>query len=124
LGELVLGNLAKEPKASPRDRSQPRLVATAVANRPARRADSTGQGRLGHGASTPHRVEQFRLVDHAVAMGDQMDEQVEHLRFDVARRAAPQQFSAGDIDLAIAKGEDHDQPLRLAEAKVAKIKPI
>jgi hypothetical protein len=57
-------------------------------------------------------------------MGDQMDEQVEHLRFDVARRAAPQQFSAGDIDLAIAKGEDHDQPLRLAEAKVAKIKPI
>jgi hypothetical protein len=46
------------------------------------------------------------------------------LRFDVARRAAPQQFSAGDIDLAIAKGEDHDQPLRLAEAKVAKIKPI
>jgi hypothetical protein len=53
-----------------------------------------------------------------------MDEQVEHLRFDVARRAAPPQFLADDIDLAIAKGEDHHRPSRPAEAKTAKIKEI
>jgi hypothetical protein len=50
-------------------------------------------------------------------MSDQMDEQVEHRRFDVARRRAQRQSLTDGINRAIAKDEDHHWSLGTCRGK-------
>jgi len=64
----------------------------------ARREDAAGQRRLRDDAALPHRRQQVIPADHALAMANQVLEQIEDLRFDDNRRVAAPQFAARRIE--------------------------
>jgi len=72
-------HLTDESVAMATDRADEPLLYAVVADRAAGRLDPGGQRRLGDEAITPHLVEELDLADHAVAVHDQVHEDVEHL---------------------------------------------
>ena len=87
LGAFQL-NRADEAQALARDCADQLLLLAAIAHRPARRADAGGQGRIGYDAPTPYGGDQIALAHHPVAVFHEMDEKIEHLRFDSNRPGA------------------------------------
>jgi hypothetical protein len=77
------------------------LLLTVVADRSPRLFESARQRRLTDEAIAPHGVEQFGLGDEPVAVGDQVNEHVEHLRLDVDDLAAAPEHELVEVQLAV-----------------------
>jgi len=78
-GGFVLLHRANEAEALALERADQGLRGPAVADRLARAIDRGGHRRIGYDPPAPNRLEQFILADNAVAMADQIDDQIEDL---------------------------------------------
>ncbi len=83
------------------------LLTPAVADRPAGRLDPAGQGRVAHEPAPPDLVQQLGPWHHPVAVADQVGQDLEHLRLQVAGDAAAAQLVAPVVELAVAEAVDH-----------------
>ena len=63
---------------------------------------------FGDDAPVPDRGDQIVLADHAVAVFDQEDQQIEDLRLQRKQRAVPPQLAAIGVKCMICKEELHD----------------
>ncbi len=79
------------------------MLLTAVAERAARGIDPVVQGRLGYDPPAPDVLEQVVLAHHAVAVPDEVQDKVEHLRLNVHRCAAAGQFAPAGVDGVVAE---------------------
>ena len=68
---------ADEAISPPRDRPDQPLRRAVVADGGARRVDPARQGRKGNDSPAPHLVEQFGLTDHAPAVVDEIEQEIE-----------------------------------------------
>ena len=75
---------AQELVAAAVDGADHPLGPAVVADRPAGRLDPAGQRRVGHEAAAPDLVQQLGPGDDPVAVADQVGEDLEHLRLQVA----------------------------------------
>src|SRR4029077_19507132 len=73
-------DVADEAKALSRESADDRLILTAIADGFPRGVDAAGQSRFGDDAAVPDGLHQIVLGDDAVAVLDQVDQQIEHLR--------------------------------------------
>ena len=78
---LVL-HVADETETLARDGADQCLVLAAVADGLARGVNAAGEGRFRDDAAMPDRRNQIVLADHAVAVLDQKDQEIEHLRLE------------------------------------------
>jgi hypothetical protein len=62
------------------DRSDQLLLLAAVADGPPRRVYATRQGRLRHDPAAPDRRDQIVLADDVIAVLNQINQEIEHLR--------------------------------------------
>ncbi len=67
-------HLGEEAEVSPMNRADRGLSHAVVAERPAGRADTAGDARVGDGFALPDRGDDFVLRDHVITVADQMDE--------------------------------------------------
>jgi hypothetical protein len=92
------------------------LRRTAVANRSSSRIKTGGNRRIGDDPTTPNRGNQVIPTDDPAAVSQEVDEEVEDLRFDRNLLATPTQFVALNIQKMFAKFEPHNRlptrPLR------------
>ena len=84
---------ADKAEAFARDGADQALLLAAVADRLARGIDAAGQRRIRDDAAPPDRGDQVVLADDAVAILDQVDQQIEHLRLERDQLAAAPQFA-------------------------------
>jgi hypothetical protein len=103
--------------AAPVDGADHPLGAAAVADRLAGRLDPAGQRRVGHEAAAPDLVQQLGPGDDPVAVADQVGEDLEHLRLQVAGDAAAAQLVALVVELAVTEPVDH--PARLPASSIS-----
>src|SRR5262249_20641266 len=66
--------------------------------------------RIRHNPPAPHRGDEIVLAHDAVAVAHQVDEQIEHLRFDRNRRGTADELAPVDIKRVIGKKKLHDCP--------------
>ena len=99
--------VADEAKALSRDGADHGLILAAVADRLARGIDPARQGGLGDDAAVPDRLDQIVLADDVVAIFDQVNQQIEHLRLDRHALAAAGQFAKVDIKHMVGKEKLH-----------------
>ena len=90
------------------DRADQGLPLAAVADRLARGVDAAGERRFGDDAAVPDRGDEIVLADHAVAVFDQEDQQIEDLRLQRNQRAVPPQLAAIGVKCMICKEKLHD----------------
>ena len=100
-------HVADEAKTFSRKGADHDLILAAVADRPARGIDPARQGRFGDDAAIPHRLDQIVLGDDVVAVFDQMNQEIEHLRFDRHAFAAAGQLAKVDIKHMVGKVKLH-----------------
>ena len=81
----------------------PPLSPTALA----RGLDAAIDGRVGHDASVPDGSQQVALADDAIALAQQVCQQVEHLRFDHNRFVTAVQLAPLGIQAVVAEQEAH-----------------
>ena len=86
-------------------RADEALAFAAVADGAARRADTGTQRRLRNDPALPDRIDQLVLADDPVAVADQEEQQVEHLRLDPDGLPAPAQLMPSEIDFKLAESE-------------------
>ena len=103
-------------------RANEALVVAAVAERAPCRADAGAQRRLRNDAALPDRVEQLVLADRSITVANEIDKQVEHLRFDVNDRAGAPQLLPRHIDLEFGEAKIQSSPsssrIRFATAAI------
>ena len=100
-------HVADEAKALSRDGADHGLILAAVADRLARGVDPARQRRFGDDAAVPDRLDQIVLGDDAVAVFDQMNQQIEHLRLDRDALAAAGQLAEVGIKHMVGKVKLH-----------------
>src|SRR5262249_15288100 len=110
----VLVNVADKAKSAFVQRADEALVVAAVAERPPCCADAGAQRRLRDDAALPNHVDQFVLADDPIAVANQVNEQIEHLRLDVNGRAGASQLLPRDVDVEIGEAEIQSSPLIIA----------
>jgi hypothetical protein len=79
------------------------LLLATVTNRFARRVDAAGQRRVRHNTAAPYCSDEILLADDAITILQQVDQQVEDLRFDGNRIGAPAEFAPIGIKCVIGK---------------------
>jgi len=72
---------------------EPLLLAVVIQCR-ARGIDPGAQGGIGHGASAPYRRDQLVLADDMPSSQDQVEQEIEDLRFESDRRRSAKQLTA------------------------------
>lgn len=82
-----------------------RLIVAGVAQCAPRRADAGAERRLRDDAALPDRVDQLVLAHDPVAVSDEMNEQIEHLRLEVNDRAGAPQLAPSQIDLEVGEAQ-------------------
>src|SRR6185295_16365262 len=87
------------------------LAHSVVADRPSRSLDAARQRGLTDEPVPPHLIEQLLLGDHAVAVAEQVDEDIEDLRLDRHRLAVAAKLEALNVELAAIEGEAHRRSL-------------
>ena len=108
LGAVLLrAHRADEAKALARDGADQPLVFAAVADRLARGIDAAAQGRIRNDPAAPDRRDEIIFADDAVAVLDQIDQQVEHLRLDGNRLRPAAQLAPVGIKRMIGKEKLH-----------------
>ena len=85
------------------------LPPAVVAERAAGGVDAGGEGGVRDAAAAPDRLEQLVLAHHALAMADQVDQEVEHLRLDLDCRTGRPQLAAVRIEGEAVELPDHDR---------------
>src|SRR5262252_3675346 len=103
-------DIADEAKPALVECANEALVVAAVAERAPRGADEGAQRRLRDDAALPHRIDQLVLADDAIAVANQVNQEIEHLRLDVNDRARVSQLMACNINLEIRETEDQATP--------------
>jgi hypothetical protein len=109
-GRIVVVDIADETKPALVDGANEALVVAAVAKHAPCGADARAQRCLRHDAALPNRIEQFVFADDPVAMSNEVNEQIEHLRLDVDDVASTPQLMARNIDLEIGEAEVQVRP--------------
>jgi len=104
--DLLDRHLSDEPEAFARHRANEFLRPAVIADRLARRLDRRAQCRVGDDHALPDLLVEFVLVDQAVAVLDQVAEQVEDPRLDGTGLAFPAQLLKAQVQLAIAETID------------------
>jgi hypothetical protein len=100
-------DVADEAQALARDRADEGLRLAAVADGLTRRVDPASERRVRHDPPAPHRGDEVVLADDAVAVLDEVDEEVEHLRLDHDRLFAAAKLAAGGIEHVAGKSVNH-----------------
>jgi hypothetical protein len=103
----LLCHVGDKAHAFARDSADHSLSRAAVANRLACRVEAGGHGGFGDGPATPDAHDQIVLTDDTVAVVDEVNEEVEDLRFERDWLAVPAQLAALDIQHAIGKRKSH-----------------
>src|SRR5215813_3585927 len=101
-GVIDRSNKTKTPLM---ERSDQTLIVAVVADRAPRRADPGAERRFRYNAPLPNRLDEFVLGDDPVAVPDEIDEQIEHLRFDADDFPAPAQLLLPEIDLKLGEAK-------------------
>jgi hypothetical protein len=70
----------------------------AVANRLARGSNSAGKRGIGNNAAVPHMLDQIILAHHALAVANEIKQEIENLRIDGDAIISPAQFLPVDIN--------------------------
>ena len=89
----LLSHRADEADTLADDRADQPLLFTIVADNAACGVDPAGECRFGHDPPAPDRSQQIVLADHPIAVADEENEQVEHLRFDGQQRRPLAKFA-------------------------------
>src|SRR5262245_43668808 len=100
-------HLADETESLPSACADVLLPLTAVANSAARGVDAIAQRRFRYDPSLPDGRQQLVLADHVIAVLDQMQQQVEDLRFEMHRLAVAGQLASRGIKSALAEEKMH-----------------
>ncbi len=99
--------VADEAKTLSRNGADHGLILAAVADRLARGVDPARQRGFGDDAAVPHRLDQIVLGDDVVAILDQVNQEIEHLRLDRDALAAAGQLAEVDIEHMVGKVKLH-----------------
>src|SRR5437764_327060 len=105
LRRIALIDLAYEPKPAFVQRADESLIDSAISERTTSRADARAQRRIRDDAPLPDRINQLVFANRPIAIADEVDEEIEHLRLDLNKRSGAPQLMARDIDLEIRKAE-------------------
>ena len=100
-------HVAYESKAFSRKGTDHDLILAAVADRPACGVDPARQRGFGDDAAIPYRLDQIVLGDDVVAVFDQVNQEIEHLRLDRDAFAAAGQLAKVDIKHMVGKVKLH-----------------
>src|SRR5262245_11183941 len=111
-GDLSLAHGADEANALAGGGANQALSVAIVVQRPPGSIDAACKRGVGHDAAVPHAGDQIVLADHAVAVADQKNDEVEDLRFDRDESALATQFAPVRIEHLIF--EVKEQPAALA----------
>src|SRR5262245_36101087 len=98
---LALLHGANETHALARDSPHQLLLIAAVANGLAHRIDAAVEGRIRNNAATPYGRDQIVLADDAVAILNEINQEIENLRRDRDDRATCAQFTALRVERKI-----------------------
>src|SRR6266478_8121236 len=99
----VTFDVTDETKPTLVRRANEALVIAAVAERAPGRADARAQRRLRDDASLPNRLEELVLAHDSIAVADEVNKEVEHLRLDVNDRAGAPHLLSCEVDLEIGE---------------------
>ena len=99
----VTFDVTDETKPTLVQRANETLVIAAVAERAPGRADARAQRRLRDDASLPNRLEELVLAHDSIAVADEVNKEVEHLRLDVNDRAGVPHLLSCEVDLEIGE---------------------
>ena len=83
------------------------MALAAVADRLARGIDAAGQGRIRHDPAVPDRCDEIVLCDDAIAVLNEANQQIEHLRLDGNGFGAAVQLTPVGIKPVIGKQKLH-----------------
>ena len=97
-GRRVVEHGRDELVSAPAHRPDESLRFAVVAERPPRRLDPAGQGRLADEFPAPYRVEKLFFGDAALVVAYQLGQYVEHLRFDTNDLVTVTQFVALGVE--------------------------
>jgi hypothetical protein len=103
-------NLTDKAEALALDGPDQLLRRTTVADRRTRGIDAARHRRQGDDLAGPDRIKQLALADDAIAMLEQKDKQIEHLRLDLDALGAVLELNHIRIYLVIAKPIDQSTP--------------
>jgi hypothetical protein len=103
----LLVHVADEPEASALYRADQPLILAGIADGAARCTDPAGERILGDHATMPDGLQQLVPGDDPVMISDEVDQDVENLRFEVDRRAVASQLPALAIELAVREHISH-----------------
>src|SRR5262249_59835652 len=110
-------HLADEQKPAPRYCAHEDLRRAAVADRLAYRIDSGVQRHVRDDSAVPDGLDELVLADHPVAVGDQIGQQIEHLRLDMNRPVAATKLAPARIQDAVTESDNHrTMTLRISDA--------
>ena len=98
---------ADETQALAWDGADQALAFAAVADRVACRVDAAGQRRVRHDAAAPDRGDEVVLADHAVAVVQQVNQQVEYLRLNRDASGTAAQLAPVGVKRVIGEAELH-----------------
>src|SRR3989442_1740277 len=100
-------HLADKADASAGDGADEFLLFSLVSDGVPRGIDSTAQGGIRDDSSLPDRRQQIILAHDVISVPDQVQEEIEHLRFDLHHSAAVTQLAASWVESIIAEQEAH-----------------
>ena len=83
------------------------MALATVADRLARGIDTAGQGGLRHDPAAPHRGDEIVLGDDAIAVLNEANQQIEHLRLDGDGFGAAMQLAPVGVEQVIGKDKLH-----------------
>src|SRR6516225_6403339 len=106
-GRLFRSHVTDKAKALARNGAQETLILACVLYSLAHRIDATGQRRLRDDTAIPHLVEQLILADDAIAILDEIQQEVEDLRLERHAFAGATQLSPSHIKRMIFKKKSH-----------------
>ena len=107
----VTFDITDKTKPTLMQRANETLVVAAIAERAPGRADARAQRRLRDDASLPNRLEELVLAHDSIAVADEVNKEVEHLRLDVNDRAGAPHLLSCEVDLEIGEAEIQGSPL-------------
>jgi hypothetical protein len=108
VGRLVpFADLADEPETLAGDGVDEALLLAAVADGAAGGVNAAGEGGVGHDAAVPDAGDQVVLADHARAVADQEQQQVEDLRLDRRELARAAQLAPVGVEDVVFEEKQH-----------------
>ena len=103
-------HVAHEANAFALEGADQLLALAGVAERLACCIDAAGEGRFRHDPAVPDRGDEIVLGDDAIAVLDQANQQVEHLRLDGDRLGGATQLAPVGVKRMIGKDKPHVLP--------------